>query len=220
MRRRPPPFPMAPIPQGGASGSQYRRVHSLGQIAPMGTPQPAEGRPGPLPPTAAAPNTNYQPDRWIGWSEIPAFYTVTVFLGGDDNAIAADSTPLRPEPFVLKRITWATNGDALPNIGSPILFNSVQARQVEITWEDEFTKFFGQQPALLAAAFGDSNGFLDMPAPILFQGRQSLQVNLRRLTWPFPPDTVPPIETRFDFQFQGIALLPPHVGSSGSGSVG
>jgi len=188
MRQRQAPRP----PHGGASGAIYERAHALGAM-PQDTP----------------PFTNYQHDKWEGWTEIPAFYTVSIDLAGPLESTQSGSTPLRPEPFVLKRITFANTTDALFGL----LFNSIQARCVEITWQDEFTRFFGEQPCLIAAAFGDSNGFLDLPAPVLFQGRQSLQVNLRRV---FLVPDFPILSTRFDFQFQGVALLAPGVGSSGS----
>ena len=193
-----PRFPQSQIPNGGPSGLQYQRAHAMGAI-------PAQ---------AQAPAPQYHPDQWEGWSEIPAFYTVTLFLDPEPNKTAGQATPLRPEPFVLKRITTANTGDVPTAV--PLSLASAQGRQVEVTWQDEFTRFFGEQPCLLAAAFGDSSGYLDLPAPVLFQGRQSLQVNLRRLAWPFDPAVYAPVQIRFDFQFQGVALLPPGTQSSGS----
>jgi hypothetical protein len=151
--------------------------------------------------------------RWNEFVEVPAFYTCTVMLGGDDNAQAGNSVQTRPERFECRRITWASTGNVYPfqltNLGNP------QGSAVEITWGDEFTKFLGESPALLSALFGDSNGFLDLPSPILFQGRQSLNAKLRRITW---PDSSDPAETRFDICFQGVGLLPASTGGV-SGSV-
>ena len=74
---------------------------------------------------------------------------------------------------------------------------------------------FGDRPALVSAAFGDSQGYLDLPRRgILFQGKQSLAISLRRLIWPDPE--IEPDATRWDFTFQGFGLLPKGVNQSGS----
>lgn len=153
------------------------------------------------------------------FTTIPAFFTVTIELAGNAGATQAGSVPLRPEPFICQRITWATNGDLPAVIGPDSISGagSVQGRVVEAQWADEFTKFLGASSCLLSALFADSQGFIDFPKPILLQGKQSLQVTLRRLTWPaVDQNTYPPSTTRFDFNFQGLSVLPPGVSQSGS----
>jgi hypothetical protein len=148
---------------------------------------------------------------------IAAFYTVSVQLAGDEGSTQAGSVPIRPEPFLLKRITWATDGDTPWNIGAGISAGSAQGRSVEVSWEDEFTKFLGSRSCLLSALFADSQGFIDLPRPLLFQGKQSLSVTLRRLFWPAEDHTLfPPATCRFDFSFQGLSLLPPGINQSGT----
>lgn len=200
-------------------GQLAQRTHAMGQ-APV-TPQGF----APQIPTSPAPVRQDQindlppADRHVRvldgylYNEIPAFYTVTVILGGAEGDVAAGSIGLRPELFECRRITYANTNDMDPEF--PVLMSSPQARAVEITWNDEFTRFFGSEPSLIANCFGDSNGFLDLVRPILFQGKQSLQVNLRRIVWPFISEGPGP-DTRFDFQFQGIGLLPTGVQVSGS----
>jgi|SRR5690349_9064102 len=151
------------------------------------------------------------------FNTIPAFYTVTIELAGTVGASQSGAVALRPEPFLCKRITWASTGDAPSVIGGSTAAGSAQGRSVEASWEDEFTKFLGARSCLLSALFADSQGFIDFPRPVLFQGKQSLAVTLRRLFWPAEDDdTFPPVTTRFDFNFQGLALLPPGVNQSGS----
>jgi hypothetical protein len=148
---------------------------------------------------------------------IAAFYTVSIELAGTVGATQAGSVPIRPEPFILKRITWATSGDAPSVIGAQSGIGSAQGRSVEVSWEDEFTKFLGSRSCLLSALFADSQGFIDLPRALLFQGKQSLSVQVRRLFWPAEDSGLhPPTITRFDFSFQGISLLPPGVNQSGS----
>jgi hypothetical protein len=209
MQRIPPGYKVVPLRGGGqalvadnafpiqqTSGDAYQRTHGLRGLGQ----HPQEFDPSP---------------DYPGMLEVPAFYTITVLLGGDDNAVKAGSVTLRPEPFIVRRITWATTGDAPLFITIPSIVGSAQGRVVEITWDDEFTKFLGQQPCLISALFGDSQGFLDLPKKgLLFQGKQTLSVNLHRLIWPDP--TSDPAETRFDFNFQGVMLLPQGVNQSGS----
>lgn len=143
---------------------------------------------------------------------IPSFYTVSIELAGSPGATQAGSVPIRPEPFLLKRINWACSGDAFADVVGLAGGGSAQGRSVEVSWEDEFTKFLGSRSCLLSALFADSQGFVDLPRPLLFQGKQSLSVTLRRLFW--PGDT--PDISRFDFSFQGLSLLPPGINQSGS----
>ncbi|MGV1080704.1 MAG: hypothetical protein ACOYD1_12805 [Candidatus Nanopelagicales bacterium] len=187
-----------------ASGLAFQRTHGL---------QPAA--PGQVQGLGQHPQEHEESEHYPGFIEIPAFYTVSILLPGADDSIAGESTPIRPEPFVARRITWATSGDAPTFITVPSIVGSAQGRCVEVTWEDEFTKFLGNQPCLVSALFGDSQGFLDFPKKgILFQGRQVLSVKLHRLLWPDPDST--PADTRWDFNFQGVSLLPANINQSGS----
>jgi hypothetical protein len=143
-----------------------------------------------------------------GFSEVPAYYTISITLGGVAGNTQPGSVPLRPENFVCKRITWATTGDTEFEGGY-----SIQGRCVTVQWFDEFTRFFGDQPALISAVFGDSNGFLDLARGIMLQGKQTLSMQLTRVLWPTGPA---PANTRIDFCFQGSSLLPWNIHQSGS----
>lgn len=146
------------------------------------------------------------------FNKIPSSYVISIQLGGAANATSPGTVSLRPEPFILERITWATTGDTYPYVTAEPGY-SVQGRSVRLTWGDEFTKLFGNQPALVSAAMGDSNGFLDIVKGILFQGSQTLTLSLQRLHW---PDSTTPDATQWDFVFSGLSLLPPGVNQSGS----
>lgn len=173
----------------------------------------------------------YDAPEYASYNKVPAYYPINTILGGQANNTVRGTVQLRPEPFLLQRITYATtadiytDGQASGGIGLIGLTPySQHARSVELTWGDEFTQFMGRQPALVAAIFGDSWGYLDLPAPIFFQGSQQLQVDLRRLFWPWGPATIQegapieidPIDTQWDFMFEGVALLPGNVNQSGS----
>ena len=158
------------------------------------------------------------------YTKVPAYYVVTAQLGGEDGDSVRAITQLRPEPFVLRRITWATTGDLLQqgqDEGEYFPFGSwtQQGRSVRVRWGDSFTTFLGVNAALVSALFGDSNGFLDVPGTALFQGSQNLEVELTRVQWPFVNSVVPDPErfiTRWDFVFAGVSLLPAGVNQSGS----
>jgi hypothetical protein len=170
----------------------------------------------------------YDAPQYASYNKVPTNYVISTILGGADEATVKGDVQLRPEPFLLQRITWATSGDILTDAqyaavgGNAVIMPpwSQQGRSVELTWGDEFTRFLGKQPALVAAIFGDSWGFMDLPAPVLFQGSQTLEVTLRRLFWPIVNADlgldVPPIDTNWDFIFEGVALLPQGVDQSGS----
>lgn len=143
---------------------------------------------------------------------VPAWYTITMQLGGVAGNQQASSVTLRPERFFLYRVTCATDGDVYP-FAEEVGY-SQQLRCVEVTWGDEFTRFFGEQPVMAACLFGDSNGFLDLVQPILFQGRQTLNAKLRRFRW---PSAEPAENTRWDISFQGLGVLP--AGNEVSGSL-
>ena len=162
MRNPPPPgFRRVRLTNGGVapvavydpverrtSGQMYQATHGLRG--------PEDERSHPTEPTNES-------EHYPGYLEIPAFYTVTILLPGANDATLGSAVNLRPEPFVARRITWATQGDAPAFISIPTSAGSPQGRCVEVTWEDEFTKFLGNQPCLVSALFGDSQGFLDFP---------------------------------------------------------
>ena len=151
------------------------------------------------------------------YNQIPAFYVVKIILGGADGANKAANTQLRPEPFYCTRITWATTGDTLRFYGAPMSVNqSIQGATVECKFGDSFTTFLGQNAGLVTAVFGDSNGFLRLSKGILFQGSQPIEVDLTRLAWPGLPGVADPEDTRWDFVFHGVGLLPQGVYASGS----
>lgn len=179
-------------------GQAYERIHTL------------QGEPDLM---GAAPKPHSDAESDPRFEKVPAFYTATVSLGKIVGNTAPGTVQIRPEPFILKRITWASDGDVPPQADVEPGY-SIQGRSVTISWSDEFTKFMGNQPALISALFGDSNGFIDLPRGALFQGSQALTINLTRLFWPAATTTVG--VTRFDFVFQGLGLLPRHVHQSGS----
>src|SRR5688572_334216 len=151
-------------------------------------------------------------EEFAGFNKIPSSYVISITLGGEVNDTQAGSVQLRPEPFILDRITWATTGDTYPYVDQEPGY-SLQGRAVRMKWGDEFTKLFGNTSALIAAAFGDSNGFMDIIKGLLFQGGQTLTIELLRLHWPSSTDAE---TTQFDFVFSGLSLLPPGVNQSGS----
>jgi hypothetical protein len=152
---------------------------------------------------------------WSRYARIPAWYKIAMLLGGDEGDTIAGSVNLRPEPFVLKRITWACTGDAVADlVGSPGI-GSVQGRSVTVDWSDEFTKFFGSEPMLVSSVFADSQGFLDLPRGIIFSGRQTLSMRLTRLFWPGEDES--DVETQWHFVFGGYGLI---RGEYQSGSAG
>ncbi len=171
----------------GPQGSMYKKQHGVtvrqvsGHRLHANTPRAVQHLGAPLPqqPTTPAPR---KPDDLGDFIEVPAFYTISVTLGGVANDQVAGSVPLRPERFLCRRITYAFQADSPPYVLAA--FGSPNANCVEIIWGDEFTQFLGANPALMGALFGQANGFLDLPQGILFQGRQSLNASLRRLQWP------------------------------------
>lgn len=187
------PFVVPQQPQ--SEGFAYQNTHTLGQH-----------------PTDAAGAKLRDDAAFAHLNKLPAWYVVTILLPGAPGSPVAASTPLRPEPFILERITWATTGDT-PAFVDAAGAGSVQGRSVTVLFDDEFTKFLGKNPCLVSALFGDSNGYLDLARGMLFQGKQSLSVTLQRLLW---PDSTTPAETRWDICFQGVMLLPKGVNQSGA----
>ena len=157
------------------------------------------------------------------YNELPAFYVVTIPLGGGIGDPATRNTQLRPEPFLCRRISWATTADTLRFWGLNAMTQnaSIHGGVVECRFGDSFTTFLGQNAGLVRAVFGDSNGFLELGKGILLQGSQPVEVNLTRLAWPGFTDEdetegAPPAETRWDFVFHGVSLLPQGVEASGA----
>lgn len=157
------------------------------------------------------------------FTAVVAKYVIQSTLGPEPGDNVRSQTQLRPEPFVLETITWATDGDLnLPNDSAslfPFSSWSQQGRAIEVRWGDSFTTFLGTNASLLSALFGDSNGFLDLPGIALFQGSQNLSVTLNRLFWPFEVGEEQfnnPRNIRIDFTFHGVGLLPKGVNQSGA----
>jgi hypothetical protein len=196
------PFVMPQQPQ--TQGMAYQLTHAIPPPIGVGLGQH---------PTDHAGGKLRDDPAFAQFNKIPAWYVATVIVPGAAGAPVAGTAPLRPEPFILERITWATTGDT-PLFVAGNSAGSVQGRSVTILFDDEFTKFLGKNPCLISALFGDSNGYLDLARGMLFQGKQSLGVTLQRLFWP-DPDTTPG-DTRWDICFQGVSLLPMGVNQSGS----
>lgn len=179
------------------------------------------GMPTDRDPTSPAPGPAVAPGRPPGqWVEVPAWYRISIVLGGDDGAQESGQVNLRPEVFMVRRITFATTGDTTKMLGESAIGSGVgsqQARSCEVLFADEFTNFFGKDPALVASIFGDSNGFLDFPSEILIQGKQTLNMTLRRLFWPGLLEEESAPETRWDFVFHGVGLLPASTGGYSGG---
>lgn len=154
--------------------------------------------------------------KWAGFARVPAWYRIAILLGPKAGDYQADTVQLRPEPFVLKRITWATTGDAVANLSATPPGGSIQGRSVTVDWEDEFTKFFGNKPMLVSSVFADSQGFLDMPRGLIFSGKQTLSLKLTRLFSPWS-STQDEVDTTWHFVFAGFGLL---RGEYQSGSAG
>jgi hypothetical protein len=170
--------------------------------------------------------------RFIGdrelalYTQLCAFYTVTVNLNYLSGAVSKAARMTRPEPFVVRRIQWATTGDTLlGSAGGTVLHppGSLQGRTVRLRFGDAFTQFLGQRAGLVSAVFGDSNGFMDLPKGIVFGGSQNLEVELTRLFRPSaisePAEEIAgllPPSNRWDFVFSGVSLLPHNVAASGS----
>lgn len=191
------PFGLVPV------GQAYQRQIAMGMGAPAAAAR--------VPPIMEAGADIENDPRF---TKIPAWYVCTVSLAGTVGATGPGNVQLRPELFVLKRISWATTGDVYPyaDVGASAGF-SVQGRAVTIAWSDEFTKFMGNSPGLVSSVFGDSNGFLDLPRAALFQGSQTLGLTLTRLFW---PSQLVAAVTRWDFTFTGFGLLPKNVNQSGT----
>lgn len=172
---------------------------------------------GQHPQEARAPDDVVNHPKFADFTKLPAWYTITILLDGDAGATGANGVQLRPEAFAPRRLTWATSGDCFPFLGDgdgAPNGGSVQGRAVTMAWRDEFTRFLGEQNALVSSLLGDSQGFLDFPKSLLLQGKQTITVELTRLFWPSSSD---PAQTRWDFTLAGIALLPPGTQYSGGG---
>lgn len=159
------------------------------------------------------------PHEMAEYNQLCSFYNVTLELGADAGEVRKATALLRPEPFVVTRITWATTGDTLlgSNAANAFAGISIMGRTVRVAFGDTFTNFMGQRNGLISAVFGDSNGFLNLPKGIVFGGSQNLEIELQRLFFPgnVPGLTNPPA-SRFDFTFAGVSLLPKFLNQSGS----
>lgn len=203
LRRNPAPLPFIPgypSMMGGPPGQQGKAI--------TGTPLLSTPLGQPLDRFAIL-----NDPAFAEFEKIAAWYTISIDLGGETGASQRGAVRLRPEPFLCFRITWSTTGDTHAVLGEmPAL--SQQGRAIEILWGDEFTKFMGDTPALLSTVFGDSNGFLDIPMGLQFQGKQTLSCELTRLLWPILEGQ--PVSTRIDITFHGVGLLPKGTHQSGS----
>jgi len=168
----------------------------------------------PATPTSPAPRPGAMADMFPEWNKIPTVYTISIALDPGVGSSQGGSVQLRPEDFVLTRITWACTGDAFVDQGDYFSSGSRHGRCTEMTWSDEFTKFFGDTSGLISAMLGDSNGFLDLPYGIRFQGNQTLTLRLNRLFYPAPVEDEKVV--RYDFCFHGLGLLPRMRQSSGT----
>lgn len=134
--------------------------------------------------------------QFADYTKVPAVYVLRFELGPDAFAQDSDSLNLRPEQFLLRRITWrvtpviinahsAGEPDFQFVAGPPIVPAYDPASCIEVHWEDEFSKFIGGSgPApsgMLGAIFGEVNGFLDQTREILFAGKQTLSATVSRL---------------------------------------
>jgi hypothetical protein len=143
------------------------------------------------------------------YTKIPAQYVARVTLNGAAGTSATAAVKLRPEPFLLKRITWAAVPiyDAQNNNFSA--YDTGQS--IELKWGDEFVKFLGDQPGLLQSLFGSPFGFLDLTREALFNGNQTLSAEFRRLV-----PTLIPTQQQVELVFHGTGLLPRGMQQSGS----
>lgn len=189
------PYPQAPYSADAANRAPH--VTHLGQAPP--------------------PRLRDSP-AFYNYQKVPAFYTLEIILGGDLGDTQANNVALRPEAFICERITWACSeqpSDYTAEGGTGIAIGgSPQGRAVTVSWGDEFTRFLNQTPCLISALFGDSNGFVDLPQGILFQGRQTLNASLARVR--AMPASDPSPALLFHFNFQGVGLLPTNVAQSGT----
>jgi hypothetical protein len=177
----------------------------------IGAPPPPSSQGDPAQNLSQSARDRYNPTGQ--YIEVPAFYNIVVEnLGNVSGDTKGGSVQIRPEDFIVERITWAAMQDVLfDELGF-----SFCGRTCEIAWGDEFTRFLNRDPALITAAFGDSNGFLDFPNGIRFQGKQTLSLNLRRVFGDVILDAIP---GRFDFVFHGFGLLPRGSGGYSGGAL-
>lgn len=182
----------------GAIGPQ-RHAQASPQMLPAG-PRDPRLQPGVL--FIEGGRTTIRHIDFSEYTQIPAVYVVSVLLGNSKDSRKRNDVNLRPELFLLKRITWASTND--DPIGS--------GRSANVLWSDEFTSFLGRSPIILPALFGDSQGFLDLTREVLFAGKQTLAATLTRIIDFGEPDE----STLFNIVFHGTGLLPPGMNASGS----
>lgn len=214
-----------------------REIETAGLINEQGQPLSGLGSAGLGAVGSHDPDLGEYAERFRGWVKVLSQDPLNLILGPKVNDTISGSVTLRPERIILKRISWACDGEqqnpyngipAAPNVNGwdPVVMNSIQGRCVEMEWFDEFTKFMSDRKALVVALLGEPglNG-VGLPKPILLQGKQTISIRLNRIRWPFPigpiddknwPD---PFPVRFDFVFHSIMLLPPGTHESGSAPV-
>ena len=76
----------------------------------MAKPVDYEGPPQPFTPELQ--------QRFRNYARIVAQYPVNLELGGEAGDTDTDVAQFRPEPFVCRRITWATTADTLLHTGT------------------------------------------------------------------------------------------------------
>jgi hypothetical protein len=215
-----------------------REIETAGLVNEYGQPVSALG--GTLGRvTLGDPDLGEYAAKYLNYTKVLAKYVINIILGWKVPAAESGSVTLRPEDFLWKGGRTVNNGEiqnpwrnnqageleANANGWYPYIGKSIQNRCVEMEFSDEFTKFMADKKAFIAAIFGDSDGFLDLPKPIILQGKQTLTIRLNRINWPFPigpinDETWPdPFDVRFDFVFDGIMLLPPGTHESGSAPI-
>lgn len=145
-----------------------------------------------------APGKDYALDterRFEDYTKIPAYYILRVELGPNEHDNQAESITLRPEQFLLRRITWRVTPPivsiTLPAqapkrvaLGPPIAPAYDAGSGIAMRWGDEFSKFLGgpgpEPSGLLGALCGEVNGFLDMTREVLLAGKQTISAFLER----------------------------------------
>lgn len=133
--------------------------------------------------------------RFDEYTKVPAIYVMRASLGSEDNAVESMSVNLRPEQFLLRRLTWRVTPlivtvdfegtEVTYPLLPPIAPLYDPAECLSLKWGDEFTKFIGGSgpaPAgLFGALMGEVNGFLDMTREILFSGKQTISAEVQRV---------------------------------------
>lgn len=200
MKLRLVPIDQNNLPSGTSSRMRHTREPKGGGVG-QAAPKRKQGRGGQV--EVMRQDGVIQTLDLDAFTRIPATYVMQVQLDNQLGAQSDGAADLRPELFLLRRISWASTNDIA------LGFAGADGRTVEVTWGDEFTKFMGSVPGLLSAVFGDSNGFLDLTREILFNGSQRLNCELSRVL-------ATEDESRIDIVLHGTGLLPLGMQASGS----